>query len=58
MVFREDQQRKRCKKTARNFSLVRKFALNILKKDNSTPNLVNKRLKVTWDWNYWSNGHL
>ena len=52
MTFGEDQQRKRCKKAAENFSLVRKFALNILKKDNSKLSLVNKRLKAAWNWNY------
>jgi predicted transposase YbfD/YdcC len=33
MVFREDEQRKRTKHAAGNFALVRKVALNILKKD-------------------------
>lgn len=49
MTFREDQQRKRCKMAAQNFSLVRKFALNVLKKDESKLSLVNKRLKIAWD---------
>jgi hypothetical protein len=52
MTFREDQQRKRCKMAAQNFSLVRKFALNVLKKDKSKLSLVNKRLKAAWDWGY------
>ncbi len=52
MTFREDQQRKRCKMAAQNFSLVRKLALNILKKYNSKLSLVNKRLKAAWDWGY------
>ena len=52
MTFREDQQRKRCKMAAQNFSLVRKFALNTLKKDKSKLSLVNKRLKAAWNWGY------
>lgn len=52
MTFHEDQQRKRSKMAAQNFSLVRKFALNILKKDNSKLSLVNKRLKAAWNWSY------
>ena len=52
MTFHEDQQRKRSKMAAENFSLVRKFALNILKKDNSKLSLVNKRLKAAWNWSY------
>ena len=52
MTFNEDQQRKRSKMAAQNFSLVTKFALNILKKDKSKLSLVNKRLKAAWDWGY------
>jgi len=52
MTFCEDQQRKRCKIAAQNFALVRKFALNALKKDKSKLSLVNKRLKAAWDWQF------
>ena len=52
MTFKEDQQRKRCKFAAQNFSLVTKFALNILKKDKTKMSLIRKRLKAGWDWNY------
>ena len=52
MTFREYQQRKRSKMAAQNFSLVRKFALNALKKDKSKLSLVNKRLNAAWDWDY------
>ena len=33
MVFREDEQRKRTEHAAENFAVIRKIALNILKKD-------------------------
>jgi predicted transposase YbfD/YdcC len=53
MVFREDEQRKRNKRAAENFAVVRKIALNLLKKDNSTKaSLVSKRLKAAWNKNY------
>ena len=52
MTSRENRQRKRCKMTAQNSSLVRKFALNVLKKDKSKLSLVNKRLKAAWNWGY------
>ena len=49
MVFNEDQQRKRTKNAANNFSYIRKIALNTLKKDNYKGSLVTKRLKAGWD---------
>jgi predicted transposase YbfD/YdcC len=53
MVFREDEQRKRDKKAAENFAIVRKIALNLLKKDNATKaSLVSKRLKAAWNKDY------
>lgn len=52
MTFGEDQQRKRCKKAAENFSLIRKFAFNLLKKDKTKLSLKNKRLKAAWDFGY------
>lgn len=55
MTLGEDQQRKRSKMAAQNFSLIRKFALNILKRDNSKTSLVNKRLKAAWNWGYLMN---
>jgi predicted transposase YbfD/YdcC len=33
MVFREDEQRKRTGLAAENFAVIRKIALNLLKKD-------------------------
>jgi len=32
VTFREDEQRKRAKHAAKNFAIVRKIALNLLKK--------------------------
>ena len=52
MSFGEDLHRKRAGNSAQNFAIVRKLALNILKKDNGKGNLVTKRLKVGWDSNY------
>jgi hypothetical protein len=49
VVFREDEQRKRKKHAATNFAIVRKIALNILKKEGGKESLRSKRLKVGWD---------
>ena len=46
MTFREDQQRKRSKMAAQNFSIPAKFTFNLLKKDKSKIRLKNKRLKA------------
>ena len=48
MIFREDEQRKRANHAAKNFSIVRKIALNLLKKDTGKGSLRSKRLKVAW----------
>ena len=55
MTFREDQQRKRCNMAAQNFSILTKFAFNLLKKDKSKTSLRNKRLKAAWNWNFLMN---
>jgi predicted transposase YbfD/YdcC len=53
MVFREDEQRKRNKMAAENFAIVRKIAINLLKKDTATKaSLVSKRLKAAWNKDY------
>lgn len=52
MVFREDEQRKRLKQSAENFSIVRKIALNLLKKDPGKESLRSKRLKAAWNKDY------
>ena len=53
VVFREDWQRKRDKQAAENFAIVRKIALNLLKKDPDKKNsLVSKRLKAAWNKQY------
>lgn len=53
VVFREDEQRKRDKRAAENFALVRKITLNLLKKDTETKaSLVSKRLRAGWDKDY------
>jgi len=48
VVFREDEQRKRAKHAAKNFAMVRKIALNLLKKDTGKESLRSKRLKAAW----------
>lgn len=52
MTFGEDQQRKRAGMAAENFALVRKFSLNILKRDKGKGSLVTKRLKAGWSIDY------
>ena len=49
MVFNEDYQRKRKGRSAENFALIQKMALNILKKDQSKGSLKTKRLRAGWD---------
>ena len=49
MVFREDEQRKRARHAAKNFAIVRKIALNLLKKDKGKESLRSKRLKAAWN---------
>ena len=52
VTFREDQSKK-VKNTARNFSAVTKMALSILKGDKTTKGSMNlKRLKAGWDEQY------
>jgi predicted transposase YbfD/YdcC len=49
MTFREDEQRKRANHAAANFAIVRKIALNLLKKDRGKESLRSKRLKAAWN---------
>lgn len=50
VTFREDDQRKRNGKSAENFSLIQKIALNLLKSEGSKKiSIKNKRLKAAWD---------
>ncbi|MCL2597435.1 MAG: hypothetical protein FWD66_07225 [Paludibacter sp.] len=51
MTFREDEQRKRANHAAANFAIVRKIALNLLKKDTGKESLRSKRLKAAWNKN-------
>jgi hypothetical protein len=52
MVFREDEQGKRIEHAAENFAVVRKTALNLLKKDPGKESPVSKRLKAAWNKNF------
>ncbi|MBE0639559.1 MAG: ISAs1 family transposase [Bacteroidales bacterium] len=49
MTFREDEQRKRNGKSAQNFALINKIALNLLRRDKSKGSMKSKRLKAGWD---------
>ena len=48
MTFREDEQRKRAKHAAKNFAIVRKIGLNLLKNDPGKESLRSKRLRAAW----------
>lgn len=53
IAFREDECRKRTGNQAENFSIVRKFAFNLLKRDKSVKlGVKNKRLKAAWNRKY------
>jgi predicted transposase YbfD/YdcC len=52
MTFREDEQRKRARHADKNFAIVRKIGLNLLKKDTGKESLRSKRLKAGWDKNF------
>lgn len=53
-TFKEDESRK-VKNAARNFSTITKMALSILKKDKTTKGSLNlKRMKAGWDEEYLS----
>ena len=50
LAFREDECRKRSDNSAQNFALIRKFALNLLKRDTTKRmGIKNKRLKAGWN---------
>ena len=50
VTFNEDQQRKRTKNAAQNFSIMQKIALNLLKKEKTKKiSIKAKRLKAAWD---------
>ncbi len=49
MVFDEDRQRKRTKKSCSQLFFHQKIALNILKQDTLKGSIVSKRLRAGWD---------
>jgi hypothetical protein len=49
MVFREDEQCKRAGNAAKNFAIVSKIGLNLLKKYKGKESLRSKRLKSAWN---------
>jgi len=53
VAFSEDASRKRAGNAAQNFSILSKFALNLLKMDTLTKQgIKGKRLKAAYDNNY------
>jgi predicted transposase YbfD/YdcC len=53
VAFREDDCRIRVGEAAQNFAILRRIALNLLKKDTSTKlGIANKRLKAGWNVDY------
>ena len=53
IAFREDEARHRAKNTAENMSLLRHFALNIIKNDrNRKMGVANARKRAGWDRGY------
>jgi hypothetical protein len=50
VAFREDDGRVRCGDTPRNFAILRRIALNLVKGDTRTKlGVANKHLKAGWD---------
>lgn len=53
VTFREDESRKRAGRSAENFAVIRRIALNLLKNDDMPKlSLKRKRLKAGWDNEY------
>lgn len=51
--FREDESRKRNKNCAKNFAIIRRLALNILRLEKTSKRgIKGKRLKAGWDTEY------
>ena len=53
VAFREDDCRIRVDDAAQNFAILRRIALNLLKKDKTSKlGIAGKRLKAGWNVNY------
>jgi len=52
VVFREDDARNRAGNSAKNFAILRRMALAILKSDNSKLSINLRRMKAGWCFNY------
>ena len=53
VIFREDQSTVRIREAARNFALLRRLALNMLRKDTTTKKSINmKRHLAAWNLKY------
>lgn len=53
--FSDDEDRKRTKNSATNFSMIKRAALNILKRDSSKGTMKTKRLRATLSEEYLEN---
>lgn len=53
VCFREDECRKRVRRSAQNFAVIRRIAFNILKKDKTTKHgIKHKRKKAGWNYDF------
>lgn len=53
VCFREDDCRKRVRRSAQNSAVIRRIAFNILRKDKTSKRgIKGKRLKAGWDYNF------
>ncbi|MCF6348582.1 MAG: ISAs1 family transposase, partial [Flavobacteriaceae bacterium] len=53
VAFSEDASRKRTGNSAQNFSILKKIALNLLKKDTTAKiGVKSRRLKAAWSNDY------
>ena len=50
--FKDDADYKRAKNSATNFSMIKRVALNLLKKDKTSGSTRNRRLKASYDDEY------
>jgi predicted transposase YbfD/YdcC len=53
VCFREDECRKRVRRSAQNFAVIRRIALNVLKRDQTTKRSIRgKRKRAGWDYEF------
>jgi len=52
VVFREDDARNRAGNSAKNFAVLRRMALALLKADNTKSSIHLRRMRAAWDFKY------